>query len=136
MTRVCAANVSGLFSKSAASYAKYRPDYPQELYEAILKRGKLPARDLAVDTATGSGQAAKGLSSYFTKVIALDNDSEQLKHAPHLPNVIFKLGAAENTGLKTNTADVIAIAAGLHWYGTVKTSSLLYAEEAQRCISG
>jgi len=120
VTHVCAGSVSGLFSKSAASYAKYRPDYPQELYEAILKRGKLPARDLAVDAATGSGQAAKGLSPYFAKVIALDHDSEQLKHAPHLPNVTFKLGAAEETGLENHTADVVAVAAGLHWYGTVK----------------
>ncbi|KAL0018880.1 hypothetical protein WJX77_000859 [Trebouxia sp. C0004] len=38
------------------------------LYEAILKRGQVPARDLA---ATGSGQAAKGLSPYFAKVVAL-----------------------------------------------------------------
>jgi len=87
-----------------------------ELYETILKRGKLPARDLAVDAATGSGQAAKGLSPYFAKVVALDHDSEQLKHAPHLPNVTFKLGAAEDTGLENNTADVIAVAAGLHWF--------------------
>lgn len=59
--------------------AKYRPGYPPELYDAILKHGHLPARDLAIDIATGSGQAAKGLSSYFSTVMALDHDSEQLK---------------------------------------------------------
>lgn len=120
MTHVCADHVSGLFSKSAASYAKYRPDYPQELYESILKRGKLPARDFTVGAATGSGKAAKGVSP-FAKVIALNHNSEHLKHARHLPNVTFELGAGEKTGLRNNTVEVISVAAGLHWYGTVKT---------------
>lgn len=115
MTQGYPAGVPGLFSKSAASYAKYRPGYPPDLYEAILKHGHLPARDLAVDVATGSGQAAKGLSSYFSTVLALDHDSEQLKHAPRLPNVVFQLGAAEHTGLDDKTADLVAVAAGLHW---------------------
>ena len=75
----------------------------------------MPAHDLAVDIATGSGQAAKGLSSYFSKVVALDHDNEQLKHAASLPNVAFKLGAAEHTGLEDSSADLVAVAAGLHW---------------------
>ncbi|DBA78306.1 TPA: hypothetical protein ACH3X2_008252 [Trebouxia sp. C0005] len=104
MTHVCADHVSGLFSKSAASYAKYRPDYPQELYESILKRGKLPARDFTVGAATGSGKAAKGVSP-FAKVIALNHNSEHLKHARHLPNVTFELGAGEKTGLRNNTVE-------------------------------
>lgn len=82
MTQVFGSGTSGLFSKAAASYAKYRPEYPPELYKAILQQAKVPAQNLAVDVATGSGQAAKGLSIYFSKVIALDHDPEQLKHAP------------------------------------------------------
>ncbi len=115
MTRIHAGDVSGLFSKSAASYAKFRPEYPRELYETILKRAHLPARGLAIDIATGSGQAAKGLSTYFANVVALDHDSEQLKHAPSLPNVTFKLGVAERTGLEDKTVDLLTVAAGLHW---------------------
>lgn len=106
---------SGLFSKAAASYAKFRPENPPELYKAILHRANLPAHELAIDIATGSGQAAKGLSTYFSKVIALDLDNEQLKHAPTLPNVAFKLGAAECTGLEDSSANLVAVAAGLHW---------------------
>lgn len=115
MTYVHGGGTSGLFSKAAASYAKYRPEYPPELYKVILHRAKVPALELAVDVATGSGQAAKGLSTYFSKVIALDHDAEQLKHAPTLPNVAFQLGTAEHTGVGSNTADLVAIAAGLHW---------------------
>ena len=115
MTHLSGGETSGLFSKAAASYAKYRPEYPPELYKAILHRAKVPARDVAVDIATGSGQAAKGLSNYFTKVIAIDHDNEQLKHAPSLSNVAFKLGAAEHTGLQDSSADLVAVAAGLHW---------------------
>ena len=115
MAQVYAGKVSGLFSKSAASYAKFRPNYPAELYEMILKHANLPSQGLAVDVATGSGQAAKGLSKYFTTVLALDHDSEQLKHAFDLPNVAFELATAEKTGLEDSSADLVAVAAGLHW---------------------
>lgn len=115
MARLSGGGTSGLFSKAAASYAKYRPEYPPELYKTILHRAKVPAQDIAVDIATGSGQAAKGLSVYFSKVVALDHDDEQLKHAPSLPNVAFTLGTAEHTGVEDSSADLVATAAGLHW---------------------
>lgn len=108
--------VSGLFSKGAASYAKFRPEYPAELYRIILQTASLPSRDLAVDVATGSGQAAKDLSIYFDHVVALDHDNEQLRHAADIPKVSFQQGAAENTGLPHGTADLVAVAQALHWF--------------------
>jgi hypothetical protein len=45
-----------LFQQGDA-YRAYRPDYPDALYDAILQFAALPQRRLAVDVATGSGQA-------------------------------------------------------------------------------
>jgi hypothetical protein len=57
-----AVSCASLFSKAdqAAHYSLHRPRYPQELYEAIVSR--CSGRALAVDIATGSGQAATALA--------------------------------------------------------------------------
>ena len=52
-----------LFSKQSDLYAKYRPTYPQDLYEYILSFVK--ERNIAWDCATGNGQAAAVLSEFF-----------------------------------------------------------------------
>ena len=103
------------FGKSAASYAQYRPDYPSALYDTILRQGKPPGQAVALDVATGSGQAARGLSQHFARVIALDHDAQQLQHAPSITNVAFVLGSAEDTKLEDQSVDLVAVAAGLHW---------------------
>ena len=43
------------FSQIAANYAQYRPQYPAALYEYLAEQA--PGRALALDCATGSGQA-------------------------------------------------------------------------------
>jgi len=56
------------FSKQAADYAKFRPGYPQELFDYL---GSIaPTRQLAWDCATGSGQAAVGLATVFDRAAA------------------------------------------------------------------
>jgi ubiquinone/menaquinone biosynthesis C-methylase UbiE len=115
MSTAASSSLSGLFSKGSASYAKFRPEYPAALYDVILQQASLPARDLAVDIATGSGQAAKDLSKRFARVIALDHNADQLQHAGKFPNVRFQEGAAENSGLKDGVADLAAVAQALHW---------------------
>lgn len=115
MSTAASGTLSGLFSKGSASYAKFRPEYPAALYDVILQQAPPPARDLAIDLATGTGQAAKGLSKHFARVIALDHNADQLQHAGKFPNVHFQEGAAENSGLGDGTADLAAVAQALHW---------------------
>ena len=101
----------------AESYATFRPEYPPDLFDKLLQLADLPARNLAVDVATGSGQAARGLSQVFSRVVALDYSEEQLTKALALPNVEFRHAAAECTGLEDGVADLVAAATALHWCG-------------------
>ena len=60
---------SSLFDRQAASYAEYRPSYPEELYRHILKFCDYNSKpQVALDAATGSGQAAVELAKHFEKV--------------------------------------------------------------------
>jgi SAM-dependent methyltransferase len=103
------------FSRQAARYARFRPSYPIALYEQLVKL--VPAREHAWDCATGSGQAARELSRYFTRVTATDVSAAQLKHASAPANVSFKVAAAESPNLfEPASLDLVTVAQAAHWF--------------------
>lgn len=59
----------GHLFKNPKAYSAFRPTYPADLYEQIYKFADLQRYDLAVDIATGSGQAATVLAQRFQKVL-------------------------------------------------------------------
>ena len=67
------------FSTQSEIYKKYRPVYPQELYDVILKATK--GRGACWDCATGNGQVANELSKHFDVVFATDLSENQIKQA-------------------------------------------------------
>jgi ubiquinone/menaquinone biosynthesis C-methylase UbiE len=103
-----------LFSKHSASYAKYRPKYPQALYDYIF--GYVKHFDCAWDCATGNGQAAAVLAKKFKKVIATDLSESQISQAEQHPNISYSVCLAENTPFKSKSFDLVTVAQALHWF--------------------
>jgi len=102
------------FSKQAADYAKFRPRYPQGLFDYL---GSIaPTRQLAWDSGTGNGQAAIGLASVFDRVIATDASEKQIANAQPHERVEYRIAPAENSGLDSGVADLIMVAQALHWF--------------------
>jgi SAM-dependent methyltransferase len=102
------------FSKQAADYAKFRPQYPREMFEYL---GTIAtSRKLAWDCGTGNGQAAVGLASMFDRVIATDASEKQIANAQPHERVEYCVAPAENSGIKSATADLILVAQALHWF--------------------
>ena len=101
------------FSSHASDYAKYRPEYPRGLFEWLASIA--PARGVAIDCATGNGQAARGLAEFFDSVEALDASADQIANAQGPTNVRFHVAAAEATAMPDRSADVVTIAQALHW---------------------
>lgn len=102
-----------LFSRQSDLYAKYRPTYPQELYEYILSFVK--EKNIAWDSATGNGQAAVVLADYFKKVIATDISAAQIEKAKRKENIEYSVCAAESTPFADNTFDLVTVAQAYHW---------------------
>lgn len=102
------------FSKQANLYAKFRPEYPPELYNFILKNTK--NRETAWDCATGNGQAAKVLAQHFEKVYATDISQKQIDNASQVGNIEYSISAAEKTNFEDNTFDLITVAQAAHWF--------------------
>lgn len=101
------------FSKQSELYARYRPGYPDELFEFIFSH--LKKKETAWDACTGTGQVATVLAGHFSNVFANDISSEQLSHAPEKSNIEYVKVAAEETGFPGNTFDLITIAQAIHW---------------------
>jgi ubiquinone/menaquinone biosynthesis C-methylase UbiE len=102
------------FSKQADIYAKYRPTYPQELFDFILNNVK--NKQVAWDCGTGNGQAAKELAKYFEKVFATDISHKQIDNAHRSSNIFYSIQPAEQTNFHDNTFDLITVSQALHWF--------------------
>ncbi len=102
------------FSTQSADYAKYRPHYPEELFEYLASIS--PARKVAWDCGTGNGQAALGLAPYFDLVIATDPSDKQIRHAAPHERIRYVVAPAEQTEILPQTVDLITVAQALHWF--------------------
>lgn len=102
------------FGEHAELYSRYRPTYPPDLYEYLVDLAS-PCR-VALDCATGNGQAAVDLAEYVQRVIATDVSPRQLEHAIEHPRVEYRRAPAENTGLGPDSVDLVTIATALHWF--------------------
>ncbi|HEV8285618.1 MAG TPA: class I SAM-dependent methyltransferase [Chitinophagaceae bacterium] len=103
-----------LFSGHSDIYAKYRPLYPKELYDFILKQ--VSTKDIALDCGTGNGQAAGVLAEHFKQVHATDISDKQIKNAIQKPNLHYHVCKAEKTPFSDDTFDLITSATAVHWF--------------------
>lgn len=102
------------FSSQSGLYARFRPRYPEELFEFIYKQ--LQTFDRAWDVGTGNGQFAIQLASKFREVIASDTSQRQLQEAELSPNVTYVNEPAEKTSIESNSVDLVSVAQAVHWF--------------------
>lgn len=115
------------FSDKSANYAKYRPRYPDALFDHLA--GLCDRQDLAWDCATGNGQSALGLARHFRHVIATDASAAQIDAAIPHPAVSYRVAPAEQGGLDEDSVDLLAVGQALHWFDLAK-----FFAEAQRAV--
>ena len=115
------------FSAAASDYARFRPSYPPQLFEWLSRL--CPQRQLALDVATGNGQAAVALAQHFEQVIASDASAAQLAQAMPAANIDYRCEPAERSSLADASVDLLVVAQALHWFDL----PAFYAE-AQRLL--
>ena len=102
------------FSGHAPEYAKFRPHYPEELFELLASIS--PRHELALDCATGNGQAAVGWSGHFEKVIATDASAEQSKARSQINGSATGSRRRKASEIESTSVDPILVAQALHWF--------------------
>lgn len=102
------------FSRQSSAYRRYRPEYPPALIEFVAAQA--PDAHLAVDCATGSGQAAVALARYFAAVLAVDGSLSQLASARAHERVHYAASLAERLPLRAGSVSLVAAAQAAHWF--------------------
>jgi len=102
------------FSGLARQYARYRPTYPDELFRYLASISS--AHRLALDCATGNGQAARGLVDYFEAIIAFDLSMDQLKQASTHQKISYLAARAEAIPVERGLFDLVIVTEALHWF--------------------
>jgi SAM-dependent methyltransferase len=102
------------FSRQSVAYRRFRPGYPSALFECIASRA--PGRQLAVDCATGNGQAAIELARHFDRVLAVDASASQLASAASGARVHYAAALAECLPVRERSVSVVTVAQAVHWF--------------------
>lgn len=102
------------FSRQSTDYSRYRPSYPPALIAYVASLA--PRHTLAVDCATGNGQAAVALAEHFESVLAVDGSEAQLAQALPHPRVRYERAMAESLPLADGEAALVAAAQAIHWF--------------------
>jgi len=103
-----------LFGSIAADYARFRPRYPDALFDELAALA--PSRALAWDCATGTGQAAGALARRFERVLATDVSAKMIAQAPATPGVEYRAVDSCDSGIASHSIDLITVANALHWF--------------------
>lgn len=101
------------FSAHAATYAACRPSYPPQLVEYLA--GLVPSRELALDSACGTGQLSILLAGSFRRVVAIDASASQIANARPHAGVEYRVAPAEHSGMAGQSVDLITVAQAAHW---------------------
>lgn len=102
------------FSRQAGDYSRFRPAYPPELIAYVASVA--PNRGLAIDCATGNGQAAVDLAEHFDEVLAVDGSAAQLAQAQHHPRVRYQHALAETLPVPDASVGLVTAAQAVHWF--------------------
>lgn len=102
------------FADQPKNYLRFRPTYPDQLFNYLSSLIKV--HDRAWDAGTGNGQVASNLANYFHEVIATDISQEQLDIAIKKPNIHYICCSSEDTNLSDHSIDLITVSQALHWF--------------------
>ena len=113
-------------------YAKYRPTYPQSVYDTIIDFCRLSSRNTfntALDVGCGTGQSTFPLTTNFDHVIGLDASKSQINEAREAyAGLDFRVGPGEDLAfMEDESVDLVTTAQSLHYLDRTK-----FFEEAAR----
>jgi len=104
------------YFSASKRYQQYRPTYPDELFYHLSSLCTEHAS--AWDCGTGTGQSADCLTAYFDHVMATDASEKQITQAALTvkEGLQFKTAMAEQSGLDTQSLDLITVSQAIHWF--------------------
>jgi ubiquinone/menaquinone biosynthesis C-methylase UbiE len=113
------------FADLADDYAKYRPGYPVEVLDELVRSCGLKKDWVIADVGSGPGNLTRVFLEAGYQVIGVEPNREMREAGERLlgvyPNFRSMDGTAENIPLDSSSVDLIAVAHALHWFDIERT---------------
>jgi SAM-dependent methyltransferase len=108
------------FSDRVENYVRYRPGYPPEVLDLLRAEcGLRPAHTVA-DIASGTGVFTRLLLENGNSVFAVEPNTEMremgIMELEGYPRLVSVAGTAEETTLRSTSADFVTAAQAAHWF--------------------
>lgn len=108
------------FTGKSKLYNAYRPPYPPLLTDYLYSEAGLTRDSVVADIGSGTGIFSSLLAAKGSTVLCVEPNNDMMKVAKsaleHLPNCSFINAPAENTGIKSGSADFVTAAQSFHWF--------------------
>lgn len=105
------------FKGFCLDYDKYRPQPPEIIFSLGRKLvGETP--ELVVDLGSGSGLSTSPWSPFAKLIIGIEPSDEMLEVARRErggPNIFYRKGFGNKTGIDSESVDIVAASSSLHW---------------------
>ena len=108
------------FGNRAQSYASFRPGYPPEAIDAVLAGLGPPSKLTIADVGAGTGISSRLFAGRGAKVIAIEPNLRMRSQAEPDPNIEWREGTAQHTGLSDANVDLIVACQAFHWFATIE----------------
>ncbi len=119
-------NISRFLGR-AEDYDRYRPPYPDALFDYLWKHVPLNAADEVADVAAGTGIFTEKLARWGLCMHVVEPNEHMIAMAKNrladYPNCVFSMGMAEATTLPPQSVRLILAAQSFHWFDPENTKA-------------
>jgi len=113
-------NATSRFSDRVENYVRYRPGYPREVVELLIRECGLTKSSTVADIASGTGIWTKLLLETGARVFGVEPNADMRQAGDKLlagsANFISVAGEAEATTLDDHSVDLVTAAQAAHWF--------------------
>jgi len=108
-----------LFAGAARYYARYRPKYPQSVFDFLVQRFKLDRTSRVLDLGCGTGNASLPLARIVGEIVAMDPDPEMIETGRELAsgvaNIRWLNKGSRDLGPDLGTFRLVLMGQSFHW---------------------
>lgn len=112
-------NTSDVWTGKAENYDRARPAPPPALLDLLTQYIRQPQPALVVDLGSGTGLSTAVWAGRAAHVIGIEPNADMRQEADRkvegLPQIEYRAGTAEQTGLPDSCADIVTASQAFHW---------------------